>query len=226
VIGRSYGEITEREYDRARELDKPCLVYERFGRSTTDEKLQRFIDKLSGPRGVPSRSTFQYADDLAEKVAKDVQGWLVREYRRLSAERSASPESSRRTGKIEDSLKRLAASTTQSLPSGNSSDLLAWQLRQWFEALEYPLDIEPETGPDYTDLIVRVPARRKQFTRTLVRAIAGEIQSPDVDMAHAARVKKFRAVIETRRCQISKSIPAKSSEEYESMTTLPKKRDG
>jgi hypothetical protein len=190
VIGRSYGEITEREYDRARELNKPCLVYERLGRSTTDEKLQRFIDKLSGPRGVPSRSTFQNAVDLAEKVARDVNGWLVREVRRLSAERSASPESSRRTGKIEDSLKRLAASTTQSLPSGNSSDLLAWQLRQWFEALEYPLDLEPETGPDYTDLVVRVPARRKQFTRTLVRAIAGEIQSPHVDLAHAAAKEK------------------------------------
>ena len=190
VIGGSYGEITEREYDRARELNKPCLVYERLGRSITDEKLQRFIDKLSGPRGVPSRSKFKNAVDLAKKVAKDVQGWLVREYRRLSAEHSASSESSRRTGKIEDSLKRLAASTTQSLPSGNSSDLLAWQLRQWFEALEYPLDVEPETGPDYTDLIVRIPVRRKQFTRTLVRAIAGEIQSPDVDLAHAAAEEK------------------------------------
>ena len=189
VIGRSYGEITEREYDRARELNKPCLVYERLGRSTTDEKLQRFIDKLSGPRGVPSRSTFKNAVDLAEKVAKDVQGWLVREYRRLSAEHLASPESSRRTVKIEDSLKRLAASTTQSLPSGNSSDLLAWQLRQWFEALEFPLDVEPEAGPDYTDLIVRIPERRK-FTRTLVRAIEGEIQSPDVDLAHAAAKEK------------------------------------
>jgi len=72
VIGGSYGEITEREYDRARELNKPCLVYERLGRTTTDEKLQRFIDKLSGPRGVPSRSKFQNAVDLAEKVAKDV----------------------------------------------------------------------------------------------------------------------------------------------------------
>src|SRR5215213_2797718 len=148
------------------------------------------MDKLSGPRGVPSRSTFQNAVDLAEKVAKDVHGWLVREYRRLSAEHSAVGESSRRTGKIEDSLKRLAASTSQSLPSGNSSDLLAWQLRQWFQALEYPLDLEPETGPDYTDLIVRIPARRRQYTRTLVRAIAGEIQSPHVDLAHAAAKEK------------------------------------
>jgi hypothetical protein len=190
VIGRSYGEITEREYERARELNKPCLVYERLGRTTTDEKLQRFIDKLAGARGVPSRSNFQNAVDLAEKVAKDVQGWLVREYRRLSAERSAASQSSRRTGKIDDSLKRLAASTTQTLPSGNPSDLLAWQLRQWFEAVGYPIDSEPETGPDYTDLLVRIPERRKQFTRVLVRAISGEIQGHDVKFAHASAAEK------------------------------------
>ena len=76
VIGRSYGEITEREYERARELNKPCLVYERLGRSTTDEKLQRFIDKLSGPRGVPSQSTFQNAVDLAESLRRMLtDGW-------------------------------------------------------------------------------------------------------------------------------------------------------
>ena len=190
VIGESYGEITEREYDKARELNKPCLVYERLGRATTDEKLQRFIDKLSGPRGVPSRSNFQNAVDLAEKVAKDVQEWLVREYRRLSAAQLAASQSSRRTEELEEKLKRLAASTSESLPKGNPSDLLAWQLRQWFEALEYPLDVEPETGPDYTDLIVRIPARRRQYTRTLVRAIAGEIQSPDVDIAKAAAAEK------------------------------------
>src|ERR1044072_4551892 len=51
VIGRTYGEITEREYDRARELNKPCLVYERLGRATIDEKVQHFMDKPSGPRG-------------------------------------------------------------------------------------------------------------------------------------------------------------------------------
>ena len=45
VIGESYGEITEREYDRARELNKPCLVYERLGRTTTEEELLRFLKK-------------------------------------------------------------------------------------------------------------------------------------------------------------------------------------
>src|SRR5262245_10194783 len=67
VIGESHGEITEREYDRARELNKPCLVYERLGRTTTDAELERFLKKLSGARGVPSRTSFQTAVDLAAK---------------------------------------------------------------------------------------------------------------------------------------------------------------
>jgi hypothetical protein len=66
VIDDSYGEITEREYDKARELDKPCLAYERLGRTSTDPELNRFLKKLSGARGVSSRTTFIDAVDLAD----------------------------------------------------------------------------------------------------------------------------------------------------------------
>ena len=135
---------------------------------------------------MPSRTKFQNAVDLAEIVAKDVQAWLVREYRRLSASQLPTGESSRRKMELEGSIQRLAASTSHSLPRGNSADLLAWQLQQWFRALEYPLDLEPVIRPDCTDLVVRVPARRRQYTRVLVRAKDGEIQSPDVDSARKA----------------------------------------
>lgn len=182
ILGDSYGEITEKEYDKARELGKPCLVYERTGGPKSDEKLKRFVEKLSGARGVPSRSHFHTAVDLSEQVAKDVQAWLVREYRRLYATKSALPESTRRKDEIDQSMKRLAASTGNELPTGNESDVLAWQLRQWFEALEYPLEKEPETGPNYSDLVVKVPVRRG-YKRTLVRAISGEIKAPDIDLA-------------------------------------------
>jgi len=185
VIGESHGEITEREYDRARELNKPCLVYERLGRTTPDSELDRFLKKLSGARGVPSRTSFHTAVDLAEKLAQDVHAWLVREYRRLSATQSTAGESSRRRTELEGSIQRLSASTNRLLPIGTSADLLAWQLQQWFEALEYPLDREPEPHKNCTDLVVRVPARRKQYTRVLVRAKDGAIQSPDVDAARA-----------------------------------------
>lgn len=190
VIGESYGEITEREYDRARDLSKPCLVYERLGTTTTEGELQRFLKKLSGPRGVPSRTTFRNAVDLAEKLAKDVQAWLVREYRRLSAAQLMAGESSRRKTELEGNIQRLSASTNQSLPSGNSADLLAWRLQEWLEALEYPLDLAPESHGDWTDLLVRVPARRRQYTRVLVRAKDGEIQSPDVDAARKAAAEQ------------------------------------
>ena len=101
VIGGSWGEITERKYDRAREINKPCLVYERLAEnSNADPELTRFLKKLSGPRGVPSRTTFRNAVDLAEKVAEDVQGWLVREYRRLSAAQLVADDSSRRASAL------------------------------------------------------------------------------------------------------------------------------
>ncbi len=186
IIGDSYGEITEREYDHARELGKPCLIYERQGRTSTDRDLERFLKKLSGPRGVPSRTKFNTAVDLAEKLAKDVQAWLVREYRRLSASEKTVDEHSRRKSEIGASIQRLTASTDQPLPTGNSADLLAWQLQQWFEALEYPINSEPHVGQGYCDLIISVPARRRRFDSVLVRAKDGEIQGHDVEDARAS----------------------------------------
>ena len=183
VIGGSWGEITEREYDKAREISKPCLVYERLGNKNSDLELERFLKKISGPRGVPSRSSFQNAVDLAEKVAQDVQGWLVREYRRLSAAQLAADDSSLRASELEVDMNRLAGSTSRSLERGDFSDLLAWQLRQWFEALDYPLEREPELGNHYTDLYIRVPERRRQYKQTLVRAKDGAIESSDVERA-------------------------------------------
>ena len=184
VIGGSWGEITERKYDRAREINKPCLVYERLaGNSDADPELTRFLKKLSGPRGVPSRTTFRNAVDLAEKVAEDVQGWLVREYRRLSAAQLVADDSSRRASALASDLMRLAASTSSQLERGNFPDLLAWQLRQWFEALDYPLQREPENGDGHTDLHILVPERRRQYKRTLVRAKDGAIEAVDVENA-------------------------------------------
>lgn len=185
IIGDSWGEVTEKEYDRARELGKPCLVYERRGRASTDGELERFVKKLSGARGVPSRRSFETAVDLAEQVATDVQDWLVREYRRLSAAQLDAGGSTRLRTEIDQNIARLAASTTQALPSGTSADLLAWQLRQWFTAFDYRVAQEPESHPHWTDMIVLVPGRRGRQTRVFVRAKVGEIQGPDVDQARA-----------------------------------------
>jgi len=93
VIGRTYGEITEREYERARELNKPCLVYERLGRTTTDEKLQGFMNKLSGARKVPSRSTFRMRSTLLRRSRQMFRaGWSESTgVSRRSARRRLSP---------------------------------------------------------------------------------------------------------------------------------------
>jgi hypothetical protein len=56
-------------------------------------------------------------------------------------------------------------------------------LRQWFEALDYPLQREPENGDGHTDLHILVPERRRQYKRTLVRAKDGAIEAVDVENA-------------------------------------------
>jgi hypothetical protein len=187
ILDGSWGEITEREYDKARDLGKPCFVYERLARSdaAADPEFIRFLKKLSGPKGVPTRTTFQDVVDLAEKVADNVQTWLTQQYRRLSAAQAeAGP--SHRASQLADDMKRLAATTSQPLERGNSSDLLAWQLRQWFEALGHTLEKEPQIGEGHTDLVIRVPARRGRYTVTLVRAKDRAIEAADVERAAEA----------------------------------------
>jgi hypothetical protein len=182
IIGDTYGEITEREFQRARDLGKPCLIYERNRRTAQDERLEAFIRKLSGPKGVPSRSTYATAVDLAAKVAKDLHLWLTSEYRRLSAEQTQPNLPTRRAIEIDQRLRTFDSTVTSPVPSGNASDFLAWQLRQWFEAVDFPIISEPLAYDKHVDFKIKVPSRRN-YISVLVRAKDGEIQAADVEVA-------------------------------------------
>jgi hypothetical protein len=202
VIGDTHGAITEREYDRARELGKPCLIYERLGRIPGDDRLEAFVKKFSGAKGVPSRSTFGNAVDLAEKVAKDVHGWLTSDYRRLSAEHAKPELPTRRALEIEQQLKTIDTAILSSVPKGNASDYLSWQLRQWFEALEFPIISEPKVYDEHIDFQIKVPDRRK-YTIALIRAKSGELQTADVrlgarDIAAGTIIDEIWIVAERR----------------------------
>ena len=184
VLEHSYGEVTEREYDHARTLEKPCLVYVRL-REAADERQGRFLAKVKGPRGVPSRETFLDAVDLSDKVARDVQHWLVREYRRLSAavaDRSTPP---RQSTQFAVGMERLQTATSVGLQPGGPADLLSWQIRLWFNALGYPLDGEASPDGAYVEFLVRIPERRR-FRTVLVRAKDAEVLAPDVADARRA----------------------------------------
>ncbi len=182
VLEHSYGEITEREYDHARKHDKPCLVYTRLD-GPVDPNQRRFLDKLSGARGAPSRERFTDAPELADKVARDTQSWLVREFRRLSAAVIDPASPPRQAAQFHVLMERLQTASSMGLQTGSAADLLAWQLRLWFDALGYPLDGETSANGAYVDFLVRLPERRRQFRTVLVRAKDSEVRAPDVEEA-------------------------------------------
>ncbi|MBM2622134.1 NACHT domain-containing protein [Actinoplanes sp. LDG1-06] len=59
---------------------------------------------------------------------------------------------------------------------------LAYEVREWFAAVEYKILSEPESGPDEFVWLVRVPARRG-FETVLVLGRSGELNAPDVERA-------------------------------------------
>jgi hypothetical protein len=199
IVGDTYGEITAKEYERARELKKPCLVYVRRNRPFHDPRLDAFLEKLSGPRGVPSRTAFDTAVDLAAQLAKDINVWLTMEYRRLSAERAKPDVPTRRVAEIDERLRVIDTALPTAVPVGSPADYLSGQLRRWFQTLEFPIVGDPisvDTGVDFT---IKVPARRG-FATTLIRAKEGEIQVADVELARAklASVDEIWLVSERR----------------------------
>ena len=182
ILEDSYGEITEREFDRARERNQPCLVYRRDNVEIEDPRLQRFIEKLSGARNVPSRKGYRNGVELANRVAADIQAWLVREYRRLSAELQqyqGTPEAPRRG----ETVARLQAIGRGELPHGTAADMLAGQLADWFTASRYTSVSAATPSEHGVELVVDVPVQRRRVHRTLVRAKDGEIQARDVTVA-------------------------------------------
>jgi len=179
VVEHTYGEVTEREYDHARAREKPCLVYVRLGATPQDPEQTRFLAKLSGPRGVSSRDSFRDAVELAGKVAHDIQAWMVREFRRMSAATANQSISPRQSSQFAIDMGRLRTASSSGLETGGPADLLAWQLRLWFDALGYPLDGEASPAGRFVEFVVRIPERRR-FRSVLVRAKDSEVRAPDI----------------------------------------------
>lgn len=185
VVEHTYGAVTEREYDHARLREKPCLVYVRHSAQAPDPDQAKFLTKLEGARGVPSRETFHNAVELAGKVARDIQAWLVREFRRLSAAVADQSTPPRQSSQFVIDMGRLRTATSAGLQAGGPADLLCWQLRLWFDALGYPLDGESSADGSFVEFVVRIPERRRAFFSVLVRAKHTEVLAPDIEQACA-----------------------------------------
>ena len=80
-----YGEYTIEEYEKARSLHKPCLIYERhIDVEQRDPRLTTFLEDIqhvTDPRGLTIRR-FQTSTELADLVNNDVMHLLITDFRK------------------------------------------------------------------------------------------------------------------------------------------------
>ena len=85
LFWQGYGQYTIEEFEKARALHKPCLVYEKHvAIEQRDPQLTTFlrsIQQVTDPRGLTVRR-FQTARELAEQVSQDVMHLLITDFRK------------------------------------------------------------------------------------------------------------------------------------------------
>ena len=85
LFWQGYGQYTIEEFEKARALHKPCLVYEKHvDIEQRDPQLTTFlrsIQQVTDPRGLTVRR-FQTARELAEQVSQDVMHLLITDFRK------------------------------------------------------------------------------------------------------------------------------------------------
>ena len=85
LFWQGYGQYTIEEFEKARALHKPCLVYEKqVDLEQRDPQLTTFlrsIQQVTDPRGLTVRR-FQTARELAEQVSQDVLHLLITDFRK------------------------------------------------------------------------------------------------------------------------------------------------
>jgi hypothetical protein len=85
LFWKGYGVHSLGEYELARRLGKPCLVYEkRADLERRSPKLQAFLDEISDVRSGLTIRWFKTSDELARMVKNDFATWLARKVRESS----------------------------------------------------------------------------------------------------------------------------------------------
>jgi tetratricopeptide (TPR) repeat protein len=78
IFWKGYGSYTIEEYERARELGKPCFIYEKRTKlEKRDPELQNFLDQISKVETGLTIYWFETAEELGRQAKEDVAGWLV-----------------------------------------------------------------------------------------------------------------------------------------------------
>ncbi|MGI8386888.1 pentapeptide repeat-containing protein [Robertmurraya sp. P23] len=164
------------EYHHARNLHKPCFIYVRDQHIKREQSLETFLEKdiFNTNKGV-TYSFFERALDLHNSVAEDIMMWFVRRHREMTAEIAQANLSDDEINKLKDEVKRLQASSVKALPSGTEIDFLSNQMRIWFDAIGYKIELFLHEEKDYFEWVINIPKRRG-YDRILVQGIVGEIE--------------------------------------------------
>ncbi len=91
IFWKGYGAYTIDEFEHARNLGKPCLIYEKRAgiEGQRDPKLQAFLDRISRVETGLAVGWFDTTDELGELVKRDVARELAEVYRRHRDDRLA-----------------------------------------------------------------------------------------------------------------------------------------
>lgn len=180
LFWEKYGEVTVKEYERARDLNRPCFVYIRDRNAQREPALEEFLRyKVYNLKKGVTYGYFDSALELGEQVAADIMAWLVRRHREMTAEINTALVSQEETARLKAEVKRLQEISSNNLPQGTSMDYLSQQLKSWFETLAYRFERHTVRSEDYFEWIINIPARRG-YDRVLVRGIEGEAEIADV----------------------------------------------
>lgn len=174
------GPVTIQEYQRARELGKPCFIYIRDKDISREQALEDFLrsEIYDLQKGI-TYAFFSSAVKLSEQVANDIVSWLVRSHREMTAEIKEAHISKEEIHRLQLEVERLQNISRSPLPEGTAVDYLALQLRAWFKTLNYGFESYHVRDDGFFEWIVRVPKRRG-YDRILVRGIEGEAKVNDV----------------------------------------------
>jgi len=187
LFWQKYGAVTAQEYQRARELDKPCFVYIRDNDIVREPSLNEFLDRevLDLHQGV-TYSYFDSAIRLGDQVATDIMNWLVQQHREMTAQIRQARVSQDEISRLQTEVGRLQGASRSPLPQGTPLDYLSQQMRGWFEILGYLFESHSIKDENLFEWIINIPVRRRRYDRILVRGINGEIELSDVEQMQIA----------------------------------------
>ena len=221
LLWQFYGEVTIQEYQHAKALGKPCLIYIRDKDKQREKALENFLQTeiYDLTKGV----TYDYFDsalELGSQIANDVMEWLIKRHREMTAEIQQNKVSKDEIARLQAAVKRLEAISSSRLPQGTSVDFLARQLRDWFDTLGYFFEDHEIRTDTMFEWIINIPIRRQRYERILIRGIEGEVQLRDIS--------ELRRVVEEKKAdegwlvavrRISQAVRDEiTKEEYENLS--------